>query len=89
VVFTNDGKRKKIDTRIDKVNAVLCELNRTVLTNQELSNTAKLSVFKSVFVPIFIHSHESWVMIERLLSQVKAAKMGISKISRCDRFATK
>jgi len=26
------------------------------------SNTAKLSVFESVFVPILAYGHESWVM---------------------------
>jgi len=43
--------------------------------NGRLSNTARLSVFKSVFVPILIYSHESWVMTERMLTQVQAAEM--------------
>jgi len=41
----------------------------------ELSNTAKLSVLKSVFVQILTYGHESWVMTERTLSQVQAADM--------------
>ena len=43
----------------------------SVATKRELSNTAKLSVFKSVFVPILTYGHESWVMIERILAQVQ------------------
>ena len=35
-----------------------------------------LSVFKSVFVPILTCGHESWVMAERILSQVQAEEMG-------------
>ena len=46
VVFTSDASRKKrIDTRIDKANAVLRELYCSVVTKRELSKTAKLSVF--------------------------------------------
>ena len=67
---------QEIDTRIDKVNAVFHELYRSVITKRELSNTTKLSVFKSVFVPILTYSHESWVMTERILTQVQAPEMG-------------
>ena len=38
--------------------------------------TAKLSVFKLVFVPILTYGHETWVMIERVLSQVQTADRG-------------
>jgi len=33
---------------------------------------AKLSVFKSIFVPILLYGHESWAITERILSQVQA-----------------
>ena len=39
-----------------------------MVTKRELSNTAKLSVFKSVFIPIFTYSHESWVKTENIIS---------------------
>ena len=42
----------RIDTRIGKVNAVLLELYRSVVTKRSLSNTTKLLVFKLVFVPV-------------------------------------
>jgi len=41
----------------------------------EHSNTAKLSVYKSVFVPIFTYGHESWAMTKMVLCQVQAAEM--------------
>jgi len=51
VVFTNGGRQtKEIDTRIGKAKAVPCEFFWSMVTTLELSNTAKLSVFKSVFV---------------------------------------
>ena len=47
-----------------------------MVTKWELSNTAKLSIFKSVFVPILTYGHEYWVITERILTQVKASEMG-------------
>jgi len=73
VAFTSDGRRsEEIDTRIGKANAVLHKLYRSMTTKQVLSNTAKLSVFKLVFVPIFSCGHESWVMTKRILTQAHA-----------------
>ena len=77
VAFTSDGWRsEEIDTRIGKANAVLRELYRSVVTKRELSNNAKLSAFKSAFVPILTLGHESWVTIEKILFQVQATEMG-------------
>jgi len=52
----------EFDTRIGEANIVLRELFRSVFTKREVSNTAKLSVLKSVFVPILSCCYESWVM---------------------------
>jgi len=60
---------------MDKVNAVLREFYRSVVTTWKLPNTAKLSVFKSVFVPILTCGHESWIMAEVMQSQVQAAEI--------------
>jgi len=60
VLFMSDGRRnEKIGTPTGKANAVLREPYPSVVTKWELSNTAKLSVFKSVFVPILTCGHES------------------------------
>jgi len=67
MVFTSDESRNKgIDTRIGKANAVLRELYCSVVTKRELSKNAKLSVFKSVFIPILAYGHESSVTTERI-----------------------
>ena len=42
---------------------------------RESSNTEKLTVFKTVFVPILTYDHESWVMTERMRSQAQASEM--------------
>ena len=69
VVFTSNGRRSdEADGWIAKDNAVFHELYRCVVTKRE-SNTVKLSVCKSVFVPILTYGLESWVMTE-IMSQV-------------------
>jgi len=43
-----------------------------VVTERGLSNTAKLSVFELVCVPILTYGHESRLMTDRILSLVQA-----------------
>ena len=87
-VFTSGGRRsEEIDTRVGEANAVLREFYWSVVTKRELSNIAKLSVFKSVFVPILTYGHEFWIMTERILTQVQAPKMGFLQNLRCDKGA--
>ena len=50
-------------------------LHYSVVMKRELSKKAKLSIFKAVFVPILTYGHESWVMTERMRSQVQASEM--------------
>jgi len=60
VVFMSDeSPNKGIDTLVGKANAVRRQLYCSVVTKRELSKNAKLSVFKSVFVPILTCGHES------------------------------
>jgi len=60
------------DTRSVKKRS--CELYRSVVTEPELPNTVKLSVFKSVFVPISTYGHKSKAMTENALYRVKAQR---------------
>ena len=76
VAFTNDGSQNdKLDIRIGKVCAVMQALHYSVVMKRELSKKAKLSIFQTVFVPILTYGHESWIMTERMRSQVQASKM--------------
>ena len=49
---------------------VLKRLKRGLCTN------AKLSIFRSVYVPILTYGHECWIMNEKVRSRVQAAEMG-------------
>ena len=50
-------------------------LYNSVVMRRELSKKAKLSIFKTVFVPILTYGHESWVVTERVRSQVQASEL--------------
>jgi len=58
-----------------KQSKYLHELCRSVVTKLEFSNTAELSVFELIFVPILTYAHESWVMTEKI-SQIQAVEKG-------------
>ena len=76
VLFTSDGKmEREIDRRIGAAAAVLSSLYRTVVTKRELSQKAKLSVYRSIFVPTLTYGHEGWVLTERTRSRIQAAEI--------------
>ena len=76
VAFTSDGTQdEEMDIRISKAGAVMHALHRSVVMKRELSQKAKLAVFRSIFVLILTYGHESWVMSERMRLQVQASKM--------------
>ena len=50
-------------------------LHHSVVLKRKLSRKAKLSVFKSIFVPILTSGHEYWVMTEKVRSQMEASEM--------------
>ncbi|KAK0140494.1 putative uncharacterized transposon-derived protein F52C9.6 [Merluccius polli] len=55
--------------------AVLRSLYRTVVMKRELSRKAKLSIYRSIFVPTLTYGHEGWVMTERKRSRIQAAEI--------------
>ena len=77
VTFSSDSRQdNELDTRIRKASAVMCQLCQSVVLKRELCTKAKLSVFRSVFVPVLTYGHECWVRTERVRSRVQAAKIG-------------
>ncbi|TWW81619.1 hypothetical protein D4764_01G0014340 [Takifugu flavidus] len=50
-------------------------LNRSAVAKKELSRKAKLSFYRSIYVPVLTYGHQRWVMTERTRSQIQAAEM--------------
>uniref|UniRef100_A0A8C6Q6A0 Reverse transcriptase domain-containing protein n=1 Tax=Nothobranchius furzeri TaxID=105023 RepID=A0A8C6Q6A0_NOTFU len=76
VLFTSEGRRdREIDRRIGSASAVMRTLSRSVVVKRELSQKARLSIYRSIYVPILTYGHELWVMTERTRSRIQAAEM--------------
>ena len=74
VTFSSDGKQdNELDTHIGKANVVMHQLYQISRTEMRAVYEGKLSVFRSVFVPVLTYGHECWVMTEKVRSQVQAA----------------
>ncbi|KAI3365255.1 hypothetical protein L3Q82_010343, partial [Scortum barcoo] len=55
--------------------AVMRSVYRTVMVKKELSRKAKLSIYRSIYIPTLTYGHELWVMTERTRSRIQAAEM--------------
>ena len=66
VSFTSDDRQNsELDIRIGKAGAVMRQLHRYVTLNRELCTRAKLSNFRSIYVPVLTYGHERWIMNEK------------------------
>ncbi len=71
VLFTSEGRmEREIDRRIGAASAVM-----SCVVKKELSRKAKLSIYRSIYVPTLTYGHELWVMTERTRSRTQAAEM--------------
>ncbi|TWW64134.1 hypothetical protein D4764_03G0011420 [Takifugu flavidus] len=76
VLFMSEGRmEQEIYRWIGATSAVMRTLHRSVVVKRELSQKAKLSIYRSIFVPTLTYGHELWVMTERTRSRVQAAEM--------------
>ncbi|CAI5677887.1 unnamed protein product [Oreochromis niloticus] len=76
VLFASDGRREpEIDRRIGAAAAVMRTLHRSVVVKRELSVKAKLSIYRSIYVPTLTYGHELWVVTERTRLRIQAAEM--------------
>ncbi|XP_061769811.1 uncharacterized protein LOC133560842 [Nerophis ophidion] len=76
VLFTSEGRvDREIDRRIGAPSSVMRTLYRSVVVKKELSRKAKLSIYRSIYVPILTYGHKLWVLTERTRSRVQKAEM--------------
>ena len=59
VAFTSDRRQDELVTGIGKASAEMQALHYLVVMKRELLKGAKLTIFKTVFVPILTYGHES------------------------------
>jgi len=56
-----------MDRRIGAASAVMRALYRSVVVTRELSRKAKLSIYRSIYVPTLTYGHKLWVVTERMI----------------------
>jgi len=65
VLFMSEGKmEREMDRRIGMASAVMRALYRSIVVKRELSWKAKLSIYRSTYVPTL--AYELWVVTERM-----------------------
>ncbi len=66
VLFTSKGSMERvIDRWIGAASAVMRSMYRSVVVKKEMSCKAKLSIYRSIYVPTLTYGYELWVMTER------------------------
>jgi len=67
VAFMNDERQnEELNTRMGNANAMTRTLQYSVAMKREWSKKEKLSVIKTLFVPILTNGHGFWVITERI-----------------------
>uniref|UniRef100_A0AAV2MQG6 ribonuclease H n=1 Tax=Knipowitschia caucasica TaxID=637954 RepID=A0AAV2MQG6_KNICA len=84
VLFTSEGRmEREIDRRIGAACAVMRSLYRTVVVKRELSRKAKLSIYRSIFVPSLTYGHELVAgrsLRDRVRSSVTREELGVEPL---------
>uniref|UniRef100_A0A8C6PEM1 ribonuclease H n=1 Tax=Nothobranchius furzeri TaxID=105023 RepID=A0A8C6PEM1_NOTFU len=76
VLFMSEGKlEREIDRRIGAASAVMRALYRSVVVKREPSQKAKLSIYRSIYVPTLNYGRELWVVTDKTRSRIQAAEM--------------
>ncbi len=76
ILFMSEGRmEREIDRRIGAASAVMRAMYRSIVEKKELSRKAKLSIYRSIYVPTLTYGHELCVMTERTRSRIQAAEM--------------
>ncbi|KAI3353919.1 hypothetical protein L3Q82_005113 [Scortum barcoo] len=75
VLFTSEGKMEcEIDRRIGAAScSYAVGIPDRLVVKKELSRKAKLSIYRSIYVPTLTIGHELWVMTERTRSRIQVA----------------
>ena len=68
--------RTLTDRQIRAASAVMQMLKRSVVAKRDLSQKAKLSIYRSTYVPTLIYGHELWVVAERMRSRIQVSERG-------------
>lgn len=65
----------ELNERIQTANRVYYSLQKKFLGHKQISQTTKISVYKTVYLPILLHGGENWVLTEKQERRLQAIEM--------------
>ena len=69
ILFTSAEKmEREIERQIGTASAVMQKLKQSVVVKRELSQKAKLSIYRSIYLPTLTYGHELRVVTKRTRS---------------------
>ncbi|XP_070404401.1 uncharacterized protein [Nothobranchius furzeri] len=76
VLFTSEENlEREIDRWIGAASAVMRALYQSVMVKRELSQKAKHSIYRSIYIPTLTYGHELWVVTERTRLRIQEAEI--------------
>ena len=66
---------REIDRQIGAASAEMWTLKWSIMVKRELSQKAKLSIYRSIYVPTLTYGQELWVVTERIKPPIQVAEM--------------
>lgn len=89
-VINNRGSSEgELKARIQSANRLYAALRRKFLDHKQITRRTKISIFKSMYLPVLLHGGENWTLTERQEKQLQAMEMkylrrvlGVRRIER-------
>ena len=83
VIITQDGSAEiEIHNRLKAANKSFHALNKAILSNKLIKEETKITVYKSIYLPILIYGSETWVLNKNQQSKIQAAEMKFLRRAR-------
>lgn len=91
ITINREGHQEpEINKRIQKATQLYHSLKHTFIGKKEISINTKMSIYKSVYIPVLTYGSETWVLTKRLKSRLQAMEMiylrRVLGVSRKDRI---
>lgn len=89
IIDSKGSQEKEINARIESASRVFHSLKNVLIGKKEVSRKAKMSIYKTVFLPTLTFGSESWTLSNKLKSRIQSMEMkylrkvlGVTRLDR-------
>lgn len=75
VINSRGNSEDELMARIKAANRLYAALRRKFLDHKEITQETKISIFKSMYLPVLLHGGENWILTGRQEKQIQAMEM--------------